>query len=78
MTKASSFATKIVRPYVATEIMCRDRAWGSARLGSRQGSTCVAIDFYQERAIPIATEDLMSRQSLQGWCYDRVFFCRNP
>ena len=45
-----------------TEILCRDKAWGWARLGSRQGSPCVETKSSQGWDTPVTTEDFMSRQ----------------
>ena len=48
-------------PRVATEILCCDKAWDWARLGSRQGSPCVTTEFSQGWAIPVTIENFMSQ-----------------
>ena len=55
--------------------------WGGRGAGQAWVSKRVSLcrdRVFPRWDIPVATEDSMSQQGLQGWCCDRVFFCRDP
>ena len=66
-------------PSVATGIQFRDQVWG---LGQVWVATRVSL--CRNRVFPrvghscFETENFMLRQKFQGWCCDRMFFCRDP
>ena len=56
-TEVFSVGTEICRPCVAIEIQCCDKVWAWVRLGSQQGSPCVATGFPR----------VVLRQRVLGW-----------